>query len=1169
MAIKVECTHCAAVLNLKDESKVGKRIKCPKCQQPFTITVSSEDEFSGEDEEEFVDLQAEEPAPQPARSGKGKAGAKGTSGTKSKGKGKGKSKKKPESGGMLVPLLIGGGVLAVLLIGGLVFFLTRGGDAPAVAEKAAAADVPREAQVREKKEAPVKEPVTVEAAPSNSINTQYLLKETQFVIHLKPAILLKSPILQRVLKTDFGKNALASFVDQYGFGLEAVEELTIGVAPDLNEIANYKPQVAANIPVETKTSELSDSTSTSTLSDPTMQLDAAGVPPAGMSNPSMASEIPKTPKTIIVMRTSVDIDLTKAKFISPLTATTTATDTLTMDLSSSIASSSGDSSSSDSTSGEPSVNGAGNQTESNTANQFYSMRMPGSGPQFKLSMPDKKTMVAGEEKYLKEVVANKTSVLDDKFSFVSIDESFVIAGLLEFVPFVRQSVQSNGGNVPENAEKLFKLYDQGAQSGYLSLQLNDGVSIKSGLVGKDEAAGKAIQTEFASLEQVMKKDFASQESGLPPGFQKPLKETVEALKVVQDKNAVYFETKLTAALFDEVQTQAQQFGGQMAMAMAQGMLASKLGPGFAPGGMGGPDGLLPADMGAMPLDSLAVLEGEPVSATTATGLPEGVELAALLSLDPALPQGVNVNLVLKGQAENVVQYKSMQLTDSTWDNGDVVKTARAKPVKFSTSQTWDHTDSFKLKGTAETITVVPAPIYLSPSGQSVAKLQGDVTVQSATKVDVLEVDLANPDQFASPEIEAAGIRIIASGDKDSVTYYILPAIEGVAVVSVELVGETKDSQGQITSFPSAAMETPSSDEANAAQFAETSANSAGENAVGKETVQAVEKVLGVSRPQYTNPVGFVIAFEKQKASIVSIRVASGLTEHEVHFEFENLPVPPAPVVVASTDKKEPVETPKIPEPLPVWTSLAEGTAPTEGFTRIEATGIWEPFVEDSKTQNLNITLDLVGPAAEMTISVLRYGVDECLAEDDKKLVFVEKADSLKSQSRVERIAHAAKTPLNTYRVTLPFNAVNPTFSSLKSLKGELRLQIADKQVSVNIDSLKEYEGKRILQPDLLKEKVFLDATIDEETKELILKLDAKSGTRVDSLVLLNDAGQRQPDIPQTLSVDEKGTEIFRFNIGEKSIKEIGLQVIIFQGGTTVRIPFNFTDMPLPPAPVEE
>jgi hypothetical protein len=39
----ITCTHCSAVLKTKDPVPPGKKVKCPKCGQPFIVGESSDD----------------------------------------------------------------------------------------------------------------------------------------------------------------------------------------------------------------------------------------------------------------------------------------------------------------------------------------------------------------------------------------------------------------------------------------------------------------------------------------------------------------------------------------------------------------------------------------------------------------------------------------------------------------------------------------------------------------------------------------------------------------------------------------------------------------------------------------------------------------------------------------------------------------------------------------------------------------------------------------------------------------------------------------------------------------------------------------------------------------------------------------------------------------------
>lgn len=43
--VSIVCPHCSANLKLKDSSKLGARIGCPKCKKPFVATEAADDEL--------------------------------------------------------------------------------------------------------------------------------------------------------------------------------------------------------------------------------------------------------------------------------------------------------------------------------------------------------------------------------------------------------------------------------------------------------------------------------------------------------------------------------------------------------------------------------------------------------------------------------------------------------------------------------------------------------------------------------------------------------------------------------------------------------------------------------------------------------------------------------------------------------------------------------------------------------------------------------------------------------------------------------------------------------------------------------------------------------------------------------------------------------------------
>ena len=65
--IRVECPHCLTTLKLSNPDAIGKKAKCPKCKEPFTV----EEKFDAEDfapaKDEWDEFSSEDQAPAPSR----------------------------------------------------------------------------------------------------------------------------------------------------------------------------------------------------------------------------------------------------------------------------------------------------------------------------------------------------------------------------------------------------------------------------------------------------------------------------------------------------------------------------------------------------------------------------------------------------------------------------------------------------------------------------------------------------------------------------------------------------------------------------------------------------------------------------------------------------------------------------------------------------------------------------------------------------------------------------------------------------------------------------------------------------------------------------------------------------------------------------------------------
>lgn len=207
----VKCPHCDANLKLKDASKLGKQMTCPKCKTPFKA------EAIDDDEAEFGALAnssrdyEEDELPPPRRS---------TPAARS-----GAAKKKPQrrsSNSSFVPILLGGVVLVVMLgsVGAAIyFFMGRENPAPVVADAVPAADA-----------APASPP----AAPSRkNLDLSWLPPQSDMIVYLRPADLLKSAFAQWVIEAADGRKQVdegqEKMKQEFGITFADVESITIGI----------------------------------------------------------------------------------------------------------------------------------------------------------------------------------------------------------------------------------------------------------------------------------------------------------------------------------------------------------------------------------------------------------------------------------------------------------------------------------------------------------------------------------------------------------------------------------------------------------------------------------------------------------------------------------------------------------------------------------------------------------------------------------------------------------------------------------------------------------------------------------------------------------------------------------------------------------------------------
>src|SRR5262245_5831325 len=223
----VVCPHCSAGLKLKDRSKLGQKITCPKCKKPFRAEekVEDDDEFAGliaqdredEDDDELPPPRRPAPASRPA----------------AKGRNRGKSS------GSKLPLVIGGAVALVVFVAvGLTIqhFLKGAGQQASVA--AASPD---------SGQAGAAVPAQPAAPAVKTIDFEWLPPQAEAVVYIRLGDFLKSPFAQWVVEAAGNRESFSksqeTFRQQFGIGLDEIDSITIGIK-SLGEVAAGAAELA-------------------------------------------------------------------------------------------------------------------------------------------------------------------------------------------------------------------------------------------------------------------------------------------------------------------------------------------------------------------------------------------------------------------------------------------------------------------------------------------------------------------------------------------------------------------------------------------------------------------------------------------------------------------------------------------------------------------------------------------------------------------------------------------------------------------------------------------------------------------------------------------------------------------------------------------------------------
>lgn len=193
MVVKVTCSHCFATLKLADASKLGRKLKCPKCAEVFVAEADEEEVVDDEEAEEVT----------PVRSKRGGSASAGRGGKTQGGK-KGKQKT-----GVPVAVWAGGGVaaLAALVLVGLWLggFFGKSDATPM------AAAPPR---------------------PKYAIDLSWIPADAEIIMHARVADLWQSAVVKDWvgMVAAFGSGDPEEQLKQMtGLGLDDIESITVGV----------------------------------------------------------------------------------------------------------------------------------------------------------------------------------------------------------------------------------------------------------------------------------------------------------------------------------------------------------------------------------------------------------------------------------------------------------------------------------------------------------------------------------------------------------------------------------------------------------------------------------------------------------------------------------------------------------------------------------------------------------------------------------------------------------------------------------------------------------------------------------------------------------------------------------------------------------------------------
>jgi hypothetical protein len=719
------CPGCSAKLGFSDSSKLGKKIKCPKCQEIFVPEVASNDDL--EDVEDEVE-EDDQPKVLPRNRGR-PTGAK-----KHSTRGKGGS----SGSGSNLPLVIGGGLAVVVLaIAGMYFggffsnaplpgppggvsapataMATPASPMPAPPSTAAAHNPPVAAATPPSISPPLAAPVSPRSTPSTAsaaspgsaekvFGLRWMPAETELLIHLKLADLWQAPLLKGALANPALIKQLDELQKQGGLAPSDIESVTLGI------------------------SELTAAFSKSLAAAPAAK-PLPGRP--GFGQTPFSNVRPEDIHFVLVMKTKKPIDLKGLALTSP-----------------------------------------GAKLQEKDGKTYFeavtSPAMPIAGGGWS---PDANTVIFASTKDLFATMERGETATPRK-EFMSIDTSpqLVIASIAV------EELPPGFEGQPGVAEMQAAMKPYAIRMTSLGLSVTGGIALQvSALSGTDDGA-KKLKAQVEKYIGEGRQLFELQKKTAVPLFAELGDMALKNLKLADQNQLVTISTNIP----DSAQQKLEQLP-QIVMMMAMtgglggGMGGFGKGPG-ATGGAGSPFGASAGDSGSpgMPETRLPG-ETEPVDAATSEGLPEGMVLSAktawgsgpLVGADGKPLSTVDILIEASGDGvETICAATGATSKTATADaGGSLKKSKRVPPGGIDAQKTFLPFDAER-----------DSPLDHPPQTLRV-KLSIDTPSAKATKIEVLEgsfkyltteksqvMTIENAPQKAlrplsEPEFKAAGVKL--------------------------------------------------------------------------------------------------------------------------------------------------------------------------------------------------------------------------------------------------------------------------------------------------------------------------------------------------------------------------------------------------------------------------